>query len=285
LDDEPAPSVIAMGPADMDTQDAPLHDLNTHEPTLVQPTEFAAPDLEHDASEQAPDYYAESIAHADEAIAAFHQAAASHPVEVPVDETPVAPPTAAATPSAPAQHAEPEEEPIAFEIEPPGLAVAGLHEKPVFSDPGNAVVGAQNTPVASTPANADTLDAFAPYQPIPGVPAFEDDLSFTPPFSSRLVVRIGPFSATYEIDKPEYTIGRPDPKTGTSPDIALEWDDAVSRHHAHILRRSDGDYLEDVGSSNGTLLNGQPIAVHTPILLKDGDVITIGERTQISYSR
>lgn len=180
-------------------------------------------------------------------------------------------------------------------------------------------------PAASAPSpqpERDSLDAFAPYKPSAAPPPeperfiavdesasqsvtpppaageangrglysapandFEDTLSFAPVASSRLIVKIGPFTANYEINKPELTIGRPDPKTGTSPDIALEWDDAVSRRHARVIRKNDGDYIEDVGSSNGTLLNGQPIAVNTPILLKDGDTITIGERTQISYLR
>jgi hypothetical protein len=312
---QPGPSVIAMGPAEpeavvappildaepnirsaapannVSTQAASVHDLDALEPIAPQPASVADP-TERAAAEEAPDYFAESVAHADEAIAAFQDAAASPIVN-----------QQASVPQPPAQQpglaraVEPEEEPIAFEIEPPGAAVANLHERPVASDPGDLPAAPQSPAAASAPA--DTMGAFAPYQPVPpgaapmpaapvlqgAPPAFEEDLSFAPPFASRLIVKIGPFSATYELDKPEFTIGRPDPKTGNAPDIALEWDDAVSRQHARILRRPEGDYLEDVGSSNGTLLNGQLIAVNTPILLKNDDIITIGERTQISYVR
>jgi adenylate cyclase len=48
----------------------------------------------------------------------------------------------------------------------------------------------------------------------------------------------------------------------------------VSRNHAMIRMLQPGEYyLIDIGSTNGTLLNGQRIVV--PMLLKDGDVIAI----------
>ena len=51
-------------------------------------------------------------------------------------------------------------------------------------------------------------------------------------------------------------------------------DSAVSRHHATI-ELVDGSYvLRDEGSSNGTLLNGEPISEQK---LRDGDKVTIGE--------
>ena len=57
-----------------------------------------------------------------------------------------------------------------------------------------------------------------------------------------------------------------------SCDIALE-DDTVSRRHAHIVRKSDGFYLEDLQSRNGTYLNGRRL--HAPTRLRDGDSLRL----------
>ena len=52
-------------------------------------------------------------------------------------------------------------------------------------------------------------------------------------------------------------------------------DDAASRRHAIIQKADRGDlYLLDLGSSNGTFVNGE--RVNTPVILKDNDEITIG---------
>jgi serine phosphatase RsbU (regulator of sigma subunit)/pSer/pThr/pTyr-binding forkhead associated (FHA) protein len=52
-------------------------------------------------------------------------------------------------------------------------------------------------------------------------------------------------------------------------------DQWLSRHHAEIRQRPDGHYLLDLGSKNGTLLNGGRI--DSERRLSDGDVITLGE--------
>lgn len=55
-------------------------------------------------------------------------------------------------------------------------------------------------------------------------------------------------------------------------------DSYASSRHARIERHSDGRFwLVDVGSSNGTLLNGQAVRSNDPIPLDPGDVIAIGK--------
>ena len=49
---------------------------------------------------------------------------------------------------------------------------------------------------------------------------------------------------------------------------------AVSGEHAVIFATGDDVYLEDLGSTNGTTVNGQPIKKH---LLQSGDVVDIGK--------
>ncbi len=48
--------------------------------------------------------------------------------------------------------------------------------------------------------------------------------------------------------------------------------DAVSRRHAHITLEEDGYYIEDLGSSNGTFVNGDEIQ---RVKLADGDTIKL----------
>jgi hypothetical protein len=62
---------------------------------------------------------------------------------------------------------------------------------------------------------------------------------------------------------------------GRSPgaDIVIG-DDFVSGRHARIAPSGDGAVLEDLGSTNGTLLNGKPVTA--PCSLRPGDMIDIG---------
>ena len=50
---------------------------------------------------------------------------------------------------------------------------------------------------------------------------------------------------------------------------------AVSRFHATLRRESEGFVLEDLGSENGTLLNGERMAGSVPVT--SADVIQLGK--------
>ena len=63
---------------------------------------------------------------------------------------------------------------------------------------------------------------------------------------------------------------------GRSPDADLVIaDDFVSATHARIVPVDDGIVLEDLGSTNGTIVNGQPAT--RPLSLSAGDVIELGQ--------
>jgi DNA-binding response OmpR family regulator len=79
----------------------------------------------------------------------------------------------------------------------------------------------------------------------------------------------------WNIDKDELVIGR-----GADCDVVIP-DRQVSRHHACIRRTSDGFLLEDLGSKNGTHLNGN--AIQRPELLQDGDIVQVALAIRLAF--
>ncbi|MEO6588123.1 MAG: FHA domain-containing protein [Pyrinomonadaceae bacterium] len=64
--------------------------------------------------------------------------------------------------------------------------------------------------------------------------------------------------------------------------VAFSGDENVSRYHAEIESRADDFYLIDLGSSNGTTLNGAKVSGEK--LLKNGDKIVFGGTSKIEFS-
>jgi pSer/pThr/pTyr-binding forkhead associated (FHA) protein len=71
----------------------------------------------------------------------------------------------------------------------------------------------------------------------------------------------------------EITVGKLDDNT-----IAIA-DELVSRHHCVIYRKDGGYILKDLGSTNGTFVNGSRIVPDTYVKLTPGDKITVGGST------
>lgn len=63
--------------------------------------------------------------------------------------------------------------------------------------------------------------------------------------------------------------------------VSLSNDSNISRYHAEIEKRGDEFWLIELGSSNGTKLNG--FAVTAERALKDGDVILLGGSSEILF--
>jgi hypothetical protein len=74
----------------------------------------------------------------------------------------------------------------------------------------------------------------------------------------------------HQLNSAPLTIGR-----GQDNDVALDDDDFASTQHARVEPRRDGVWLEDIGSTNGTFLNGAQVT--RPRRLTPGDVIRVGE--------
>jgi predicted component of type VI protein secretion system len=78
----------------------------------------------------------------------------------------------------------------------------------------------------------------------------------------------GAVQGEWELSKERTTIGR-------KPDNDIQIDNlAVSGKHALIITILDDSFLEDLGSTNGTYVNGKLIKKHA---LKNGDVVGIGK--------
>lgn len=84
---------------------------------------------------------------------------------------------------------------------------------------------------------------------------------------------IGPEGVRLELRGGRHTIGR-------LPDCDLHLDDStVSREHAAVVRRGDRWWVLDLGSTNGTRVNGRTAGEHA---LADGDVIELGD-VEVSF--
>lgn len=64
---------------------------------------------------------------------------------------------------------------------------------------------------------------------------------------------------------------------GRHPDCNIQLDsNMVSRFHAHLVEKEGRVHLEDLGSGNGSFLNGKQLSANTPEVLNDGDRIKLG---------
>lgn len=66
----------------------------------------------------------------------------------------------------------------------------------------------------------------------------------------------------------------------TSCDVVVA-DRQISRFHARITPTTEGVILEDLGSKNGTHLNGTPLTA--PVVLQDGDLVSVAMAQQFMF--
>lgn len=108
-----------------------------------------------------------------------------------------------------------------------------------------------------------------------------------PAIKSQLVARlvfVAP-TALGQTTGREFTLDGSELRIGRAPscEINLDGDPLVSRFHAVLRPREGGYAIDDLGSSNGTLVNEVEIHAETP--LREGDEVTIGEcRLRIANS-
>ncbi|MGB3668696.1 MAG: FHA domain-containing protein [Phormidesmis sp.] len=136
-----------------------------------------------------------------------------------------------------------------------------------------------NEPVTSAPASS------APPSSIPTpAPARQSSATQLQTFSARLrQVQTG---TAIEIPRGLSVVRIGKPNDHTPPDIDVSGfpdSEVVSRTHANLRVEGDTYYLEDVGSSNGTYINGLPLPVGNRHRLRPGDRISLGKGDKVSF--
>jgi hypothetical protein len=100
------------------------------------------------------------------------------------------------------------------------------------------------------------------------------------PATGRLVVVKSPDleeGQDFELDSAQLTIGR-----GGQNDIPIQSDEYASARHARFEPRHDGVWVQDLGSTNGTYLNGARL--EHPRRLTANDIVRVGE-TDLRYEQ
>lgn len=75
-------------------------------------------------------------------------------------------------------------------------------------------------------------------------------------------------------------LGRFDPAARANPDVDLSFDDrrdhVISRRHARVIGYEGFHLIEDLGSTNGTMVNGKRLKIGQKLPLQPGDLVTLG---------
>jgi pSer/pThr/pTyr-binding forkhead associated (FHA) protein len=133
---------------------------------------------------------------------------------------------------------------------------------------------------AAAPAPADAATTAPADQQAMATPA--DQQAAPAPVGARTLTITFPSGQSYTLQDESIDVGRADvaqnwhpgldviPYGGGAPDLG------VSRHHARIVRQDGGFSVIDLGSTNGTYINGHAAAYNQPAALNDGDTLSFG---------
>lgn len=134
------------------------------------------------------------------------------------------------------------------------------------------------TPVdlASPDAGAEESATIVRAPPGDGATVIMDRSALPKPVSTaKLVFLSGPKAGTeVKLTSEETTLGRQSDNAVAIPDIS------VSRHHVAVRRQGASYVLADLGSGNGSILNGE--RVDGEVALQDGDVFAMGD-TEVRF--
>ena len=148
-------------------------------------------------------------------------------------------------------------------------------QRPAAPAPAPAAPAPAPAP-ASAPAAARPAPAPAPAPAAPPVAA-----PAPAPAAAKALLLRAPSGETIALDpaRNEYLIGRPDPASGSTPEINLGPLDAnrtLSRRHAKIVREGAAYFLREESASNGTFVNGERLQPGVNVPVKAGDKLRFG---------
>ncbi|MEO0769298.1 MAG: FHA domain-containing protein [Cyanobacteria bacterium J06649_4] len=161
-------------------------------------------------------------------------------------------------------------------------ATPDLAEIPDLVEPDPLVVPAPIGESSSAAANAAPPTA-TPAIPTPA-PAVRAPATQIQVLSARL--KHVQTDASIEISRELSVVRIGKPNDHTPPDIDVSGfpdSEIVSRVHANIRVEGDTYFLEDVGSSNGTYINGLPLPTGNRHRLRSGDRIALGKGDKVSF--
>ncbi len=166
-----------------------------------------------------------------------------------------------------------------------GAAIAVIYflvrlatQKPEQLSQAMQKLGVELPTPAQTDAGSSPSGAVASVPPPPDLPPLET--AGVPPSAPAPMVATGPATrlvciqgasvgTSFSLDADLITLGR-DETNG----IALPQEPTVSRRHAQFVKQGDMVMVEDLGSTNGTFVNGVRITAPTPI--RPGDTVQFG---------
>ena len=147
---------------------------------------------------------------------------------------------------------------------------------------GNSVLVNPNAGVltSQTPILEDAVEPEAPRTRIELVAEVDPSVFIQP--NPRTQCPVGQAPKRFPIEKTQSLIGRRSDQRAIYPEFALN-DPGVSHKHAMIFKEADGSLvLQDIGSANGTQINGKDVQSGVRIALCVGDQIVLGCWTRIT---
>jgi dipeptidyl aminopeptidase/acylaminoacyl peptidase len=257
LPDLPSAEEAAVQAGDAPTQTAPAVPISAEVAPEAPPEPASEPEPEA-APEPEP-----VLANTEPAVSAFEEPAAPEPVPAPE----------------PAWEPEPEPQPVSAQVKTPDVSATLV-----------AWPSRTSAPPAPAPENGAATDSNAFEEATSVIPVWQQtdpnassketvSLQAMPPeevakgssYAALLTFESGPFAGRIvALPHQMVTIGR-------APDNdVVVGDPATSGHHGRIEDRAGGFWISDLGSTNGTQVNGEPVIEKQ---LSDGDVIAIGQNT------
>jgi hypothetical protein len=170
------------------------------------------------------------------------------------------------------------------------ILCAACHHKEIAGTLFCSECGTQLMAYSLEPADTAEypIEQGSPEPPVSSRPLFPQKKTGSSP-SNKIALRIVEGEQILDLyGSYEYTLGRIGGNQPILPDVDLTpfqaYEGGVSRLHATLKIKDKIIWVTDLGSANGTRVNGKIIPAHTPFKLKHEDILTLGNlKVQILF--